>query len=212
MSPTLLVVAKAPVPGLAKTRIGNERGHDVAADLAAASLLDTLDTALTVGWPVTVAMTGDLDEAARRTELRAALARCTVVAQRGDGFAERLVNAHLDSDVGKGVVQVGMDTPHVTMDDYVAAGRALSRGANVIGPASDGGWWLLGVREAEQAAPLAHIEMSRPDTGQRTIEAIGEPLERLRELRDLDTWSDAVAVAAELPGSRLAETVAAASR
>lgn len=211
MSPTLLVVAKAPVPGLAKTRIGHERGHGVAADLAAASLLDTLDTALAVGWPVTVAMTGDLDAASRRVELRTALARCAVVPQRGDGFAERLVNAHLDSDAGQGVVQVGMDTPHMTTDDYMAAGRALSRGTNVIGPATDGGWWLLGVREGRQASPLARVEMSRPDTGQRTIEAIGEPLERLRVLRDLDTWSDAVAVAAELPGSRLAQTVAAAS-
>ena len=40
-SPTLLVVAKAPVPGLAKTRIAQTIGDDAAAELAAAALLDT---------------------------------------------------------------------------------------------------------------------------------------------------------------------------
>ena len=40
--PRLLVVAKAPVPGEAKTRLGQVVGAEVAADLAAASLLDTL--------------------------------------------------------------------------------------------------------------------------------------------------------------------------
>ena len=40
---TVLVVAKAPVPGLAKTRLARTLGAEAAADLAAAALLDTLD-------------------------------------------------------------------------------------------------------------------------------------------------------------------------
>ena len=40
---TVLVVAKAPVPGLAKTRLARTLGAETAADLAAAALLDTLD-------------------------------------------------------------------------------------------------------------------------------------------------------------------------
>ncbi|MGI9163544.1 MAG: glycosyltransferase, partial [Mycobacterium sp.] len=40
---TALVVAKAPVPGLAKTRLAAAVGDEAAADIAAAALLDTLD-------------------------------------------------------------------------------------------------------------------------------------------------------------------------
>ncbi|EUA53292.1 hypothetical protein I550_4928 [Mycobacterium intracellulare 1956] len=40
---TLLVVAKAPEPGRAKTRLAASVGDRVAAEIAAAALLDTLD-------------------------------------------------------------------------------------------------------------------------------------------------------------------------
>ena len=59
-----LVVAKAPVPGLAKTRLAASIGDRAAADIAAAALLDTLDAVAAA--PVqarVVAMTGDLDAA-----------------------------------------------------------------------------------------------------------------------------------------------------
>lgn len=207
MSPTLLVVAKAPVAGFAKTRIGMERGHDLAAEIAAASLLDTLATATAVGWPVVVAMTGDLDRAARSAEFRAALADTRVVPQRGDGLGERLAHAHLDADAGHGVVQVGMDTPQVTIDDYLQAWRLLADGVPVLGPATDGGWWLLGVQHGSDAAVLTDVAMSRADTADRTIHALGGRVETLRAITDLDSWADVVAVASVLPGSHLAATV-----
>lgn len=207
MNPTLLVVAKAPVPGLAKTRIGQVTGHARAAEIAAAALLDTLATASATGWPVVVAMTGQLDQAARRDEIAAALAHTRVVRQRGEGFGERLANAHLDADAGLGVVQVGMDSPQVTVEDYAQAAAALRRGSTVLGPASDGGWWLLGVQRGSDAAPLPRVEMSRADTAEQTIAALGGEVDLLRTLTDIDTWADVLAVAAELPGSHLARSV-----
>lgn len=207
MSPTLLVVAKAPVAGFAKTRIGVERGHAQAAEIAAASLLDTLSTATAVGWPVVVAMTGDLHRAARCDEIMAALVGFRVVPQRGDGLGERLANAHLDADAGQGVVQVGMDTPQVTIDDYLQAWRLMSEGLPVLGPATDGGWWLLGVQRGSDARALNDVVMSRADTADRTIRALGGRVETLRALTDIDTWDDVLAVASVLPGSHLAATV-----
>ena len=62
---TVLVVAKAPEPGRAKTRLAATVGDQVAADIAAAALLDTLDAVADA--PVAarvVALTGDLDGAA----------------------------------------------------------------------------------------------------------------------------------------------------
>lgn len=211
MSPTppvLLIVAKAPVAGLAKTRIGREQGHGLAAQVAAAALLDTLETATAVGWPVVVALTGTLDDAARSAEIRAALDGTRVVPQRGDSFAERLVHAHLDADAGHGVVQVGMDSPQVTVADYEQAGRSLQRGSLVVGPATDGGWWLLGLPSGQQARALEDVPMSRADTCARTVEALGGDVDLLRPLTDIDTWADVLTVAADLPGSHLHRIVA----
>ena len=206
-APTVLVVAKAPVPGLAKTRIASTVGDDVAADLAAAALLDTLATATAVGWPVVVAMTGDLDRAARADEIRAALEPLTVVPQRGDGLAERLANAHADAGAPDGVVQVGMDTPQLLVADYLDAGRMVELGSIVVGPATDGGWWLLGLPDPALAQRLVDVPMSTDQTGAKTVEALGGDVITLRTLPDMDTWDDAVAIAADVPISRLADAV-----
>ena len=113
-----LVLAKSPVPGLAKKRLAAAIGDRAAADIAAAALLDTLDAvAATPAQAHVVAMTGDLDAAQRAEEIRNRLDAFTVVPQRGDGFAERLANAHVDAADAVGnrtVLQIGMDTPQVS--------------------------------------------------------------------------------------------------
>jgi hypothetical protein len=207
--PTALVVAKAPVPGLAKTRIAADVGPDAAADLAAASLLDTLDSVVGSSLDVVVALTGDLNGAARADELRAVLAGLVVIPQVGDTFGERLARAHLDADGGRGVVQVGMDSPQLRADDLTEAADRLDDHASVLGPAEDGGWWLLGVRHGSDASALSTVEMSTASTGQHTREVVPAPTALLRTLRDVDTWADAQAVAEEIPRSRFAAAVLA---
>ncbi len=205
----MLVVAKAPVPGLAKTRLGAEVGVDAAADLAAAALLDTLDTAVASGMTIVVALTGDLGSAARADEIRAVLAGLRVVPQIHATFGERLAQAHLDADGGHGVVQVGMDSPQLHADDLTEAAGRLTDHASVLGPAEDGGWWLLGVRRGSDASALATVEMSTSTTGQRTREVLPAPTALLRTMRDVDTWADARAVAEEIPHSRFGAAVLA---
>lgn len=97
-APTLLVIAKAPVAGQAKTRLGARVGDEAAAQIAVAALLDTLEVADALGWPAVIATTGDLDNAACADGIKAAFGRHRVIAQRGDGFAARLVAAHHDTD------------------------------------------------------------------------------------------------------------------
>ena len=206
-TPTLLVVAKAPVPGLAKTRIAETIGDEAAAELAAAALLDTLLTTTAVGWPVVVAMTGDLTRAARSEEIAEALAALEVIEQRGDGLGERLAHAHADAGAGSGIVQVGMDTPQLTVADYLEAGRTVAEGVRVIGPAHDGGWWLLGLPDPTEAHGLGQVEMSADDTGDQTETVLGGDFVRLRVVRDMDTWDDAVLIAREAPLSLLARAV-----
>ena len=82
----ILVVAKAPVVGLAKTRLAPAFGADGAAELAAAALLDTLVAvrAADVG-PRIVALTGDLSEAQRSEEITGMLEDFTVISSGARG-------------------------------------------------------------------------------------------------------------------------------
>jgi hypothetical protein len=64
------------------------------------------------------------------------------------------------------------------------------------------------------AALIADVPTSRPDTGARTLAALRAGGCRVRELpvlSDVDTWRDAVAVAAEAPYGRFAAAVAGLS-
>ncbi|BBX66735.1 TIGR04282 family arsenosugar biosynthesis glycosyltransferase [Mycolicibacterium psychrotolerans] len=212
----LLVVAKAPVPGLAKTRLAATLGDAVAADIAAAALLDTLDAvAATPAEARVVAMTGDLDAAARSAEIRARLDDFVVLPQRGDGFADRLANAHLDAAAASGgaaVVQIGMDTPQVTPGLLAECVRGLAEYDAVLGMAHDGGWWVLGVRDAARAECLRDVPMSAPDTGAVTLSALqrtGMSVGLVAQLADVDTIDNVDAVRGACPaGSRFSRITA----
>jgi uncharacterized protein len=210
----LLVVAKAPVAGQAKTRLCPPATPRQAANVAAAALLDTLDAVrATPRVTPALAYTGRLREAERADEVRAALAGWSLIAQRGGGFAERLAHAHADAAarfVGRPVLQIGMDTPQVRPHLLGAAVRRLAVADAVLGPAEDGGWWVLGLREPHHAAALRDVPMSTADTYRYTRSALtarGLRVAVLPALADVDTWDDAVAVADAAPGGRFAAAV-----
>ena len=69
-------------------------------------------------------------------------------------------------------VQIGMDTPQVTARRPPRRRRGLGTGDAVLGPAADGGWWVLGSTGPAAAAGLAGVPMSRPDTCRRTRDAL----------------------------------------
>ena len=214
---TLLVVAKAPVPGRAKTRLAATVGDQVAAEIAAAALLDTLDAVAET--PVAarvVALTGKLDAAAGAAEIRRRLASLTVIGQRGRDFGDRLANAHADAAAvgGRPVLQIGMDTPQVTAELLYDGGRRLVESSAVLGLAPDGGWWALGVHSPALAECLRDVPMSQPDTGARTLKALcdnGVDVTMLDELADFDVGDDVAAVRENCqPGSRFASVSRAA--
>ncbi|GLY46627.1 hypothetical protein Lesp01_02830 [Lentzea sp. NBRC 102530] len=205
----MLVMAKSPVPGQVKTRLCPPLSPEEAADVAAASLLDTLSAALdTPGAVPVVALAGVV----RREDVRDALAECVVVPQRGDTFAARLVHAHADvARFRMPVLQIGMDTPQVSpslLESCAEFGEAA------LGFAADGGWWALGLRDPLRASVLRDVPMSRADTGVRTLEALrgseglrGNGVRMLPTLSDVDTIEDARLVAREVPDSRFAATL-----
>jgi rSAM/selenodomain-associated transferase 1 len=207
----LLVITKAPVAGRSKTRLSPPCSPEQAAEIAAAAVGDTLDAVRAVpGVGRVVALDGTPDGLD--------LAGCTVVEQANGDLGTRLAAAFAAAmAVGyRPTLLIGMDTPQVTP---VLLARCLATlvtagpGTAVMGPASDGGWWALGLHCAAPAAVLETVPMSRPDTAARTraaLEEVGLTVWDLPELADIDVFPDALAVAAECaPYSRTARVVLA---
>jgi rSAM/selenodomain-associated transferase 1 len=206
MSARLLVIAKEPVPGRVKTRLCPPCTPGEAARIAAAALADTIDV---VDATPAVSRTLVLDGAYPVPPGWA------TVAQRGSGLADRLVHAFADTGNTPGFL-IGMDTPQISPVHLASAARLLDDYDAVLGPAADGGWWGLGLREPIHAEALRPVPTSTAETGARTLTALrraGLRVALLPELRDVDTAADALAVAAMCaPGSRFAAAVSEAAR
>jgi uncharacterized protein len=227
MTSAVLIFAKAPEPGRVKTRLTPQVSACEAADIAATALLDTLDAVDASGCVALIALSGSLERSLRGDALRSQLSRAIQFPQRGDSFGDRLANAHLDArrvHPAGPILQIGGDTPQVSPDILRAATEQLGpegvatdgaerrRADSVLGLATDGGWWALGVRDAVDACVVRRVPASRADTGVRTLTALrarGLRVTMLPELRDVDTMPDARAVAAQVPRSRFARAVAA---
>lgn len=212
--PVALVVAKSPVAGKVKTRLGRELGMERAADLAAAALLDTVSTCAAAfgAERCHLALDGVLARGQLADELLEATADWAVHPQRGKGLAQRLVHAHQDAAAfsGAATVQVGMDTPQLAADSLRRASTLLAGPDDaVLGPAYDGGWWLLGVGGPHLLAHLDAVPMSTPQTAARTRDALlraGARMSEIETLRDVDEIADAASVAVAAPATRFARS------
>jgi uncharacterized protein len=200
----VVVIAKEPYPGRVKTRLTPPFTPVEAAELAAASLSDTL--AAVAGTTVArrvLALDG--------TPGRWLPAGFDVIGQRGHGLDERIAWALADARVTLPlpVVLIGMDTPQVT--PALLARPLVDKTADAtFGLAEDGGFWLLGLREVDPGLILG-VPMSQPDTGRRQLARLqqaGLRITMLPELTDIDTVREAERVAAVTPGSRFAACLA----
>jgi len=208
--PVVLVMAKVPILGQVKTRLAATEGAARAAQLATAALLDTLDVCeLTFGLGrCHLSLGGDLGRL-DDVELRSRLRTWTVRPQRGAGLGERIANAHreLHPTALAPVVQIGIDTPHVTS----AALRSVAVMAvhqPVLGLAEDGGWWVLATNDPAQVDGLEKVPMSTARTGQRTWELLragGSIVGTVPSMRDVDEAADAEYVATLAPTTRFAQ-------
>src|SRR4029079_3784918 len=123
------------------------------------------------------------------------------------GLGDRLAGAFEDSGAAPALL-IGMDTPQVTASLLEASVEALSADGvdAVLGPASDGGWWAIGLRDGDPSV-FDDVPMSADDTGERQatrLTALWWNCVELDQLRDIDTLADAEAVAAVTPWTRTA--------
>jgi glycosyltransferase A (GT-A) superfamily protein (DUF2064 family) len=194
---TLLVIAKQPVPGRVKTRLVPPCTYEQAAALAEAALADTLRTVLAA-------------PAARRVLVLDGEPGpwlppgFEIVPQCAGPLDERLAAAF--AAVPGPALLIGMDTPQVTPGLLTVDWRAADA---FFGPAADGGFWALGLRQPDPAL-LRGVPMSTAVTGavQRArLHAAGLRVAELPQLTDVDTAADALAVARQAPQGRFAARV-----
>jgi len=197
-----LVMAKEPQPGRVKTRLCPPCTPEEAAMVARAALADTLDVVAACGASRRIiALDGSPGEWLPPG--------FEVIPQRGDGLAARLAAAWADAG-GRGI-QIGMDTPQVSAVELDALLGMVAPGEAVLGPAVDGGWWVIGLAGVDPAAVFEGVPMSTPLTGalqRRRLRSLGLAVHRARALRDIDTVADLTEVAVEVPGSRTAAVAA----
>ncbi|SEL21516.1 TIGR04282 family arsenosugar biosynthesis glycosyltransferase [Nonomuraea pusilla] len=196
----IVVLAKRPRPGRVKTRLTPPYTPSEAAELAAGALADTL--AAVRAAPAAARVLAFDDDAD--------VPGFDLVRQRGAGLDERLAWAFHDAYALRPlpVVLVGMDTPQLTPALLARAAETLDGHDAVFGPATDGGFWLLGLRRPDPAR-LVGVPMSRPDTGRAQLGRLrGLSVAFLPCLTDVDDAASARLVAGLAPGTRFAATLA----
>lgn len=139
MSPRVVLFTRYPEPGRAKTRLIPALGEDGAAGLHRTLTERTVIAAQEAGLDLEVRTTGA--PIARFTDWLGPL----VIVDQGEGdLGERLDRAGPPYPT----IFIGADAPDLTSVLLCNAADALANAPATIGPATDGGYWLLGLRQA----------------------------------------------------------------
>lgn len=193
----MLVFTRTPVPGKVKTRLIPAIGAERAVNLHRAMLWRTVVTAVDAGvGPVGLWCTPDsahpyLADLEREFGLGLHL-------QSGGDLGERMHRAlQSQADDTRGALLVGTDCPFLEPGDLRSAARVLEEGSDaVIGPAEDGGYYLIGVRQSV-AEIYAGVPWGSDQVLARTRENLRDLAWAWHELvprRDVDRPEDLPAV------------------
>ncbi len=189
----VIVFLKAPRPGQVKTRLAADLDGEAAAGIYRMLVGRTLGRVEGLG-DVELRYTPDDAEAEVEVEGWRRQAGWRLRPQGAGDLGERLGRA-LAEAFGEGagrVVVVGTDCPWLEASDVGDAFAALGRSDVVMGPAEDGGYWLLGMDRARPEL-LRGIPWSTPGVYEATLQRAREAglrVAELRRLRDVDTLED----------------------
>lgn len=201
----LVLFARPPLPGRAKTRLAAEIGAARAARVAEALLHDT------------IALCEALADRVPEEDLRLVLAYTDrrdwftpalthdwrLIEQRGEDLGERIENALADLDPADDdrTVFIGMDCPQMPPERVAEAFEALEDANAVLGPCDDGGYYLIGVRGGIPEGILKRVRWSTTETLGDTVAALESASMSVAELvpgYDVDTAEDLQRLAREM--------------
>jgi len=194
----IIVFAKDPVPGHAKTRLISALGADGAARLALRMLRETLSSAVAAGTgPVELCCTPDQGGVVLREE--AARHGVELNAQGEGALGERMYRALARQlALHPRAILIGTDCPSLRPEVLQHAANLLRSKQAVFAPACDGGYVLVGLSRPIPAL-FQDIPWSTPAVMERTRERIarlGIPVAELPMMHDVDEAQDLVHVPA----------------
>jgi len=140
-------MAKAPKPGMVKTRLTESLPSSAVTALYHCLLEDTIALAksLTNVEVAVICPDSDQDELAHLLD-----SRVQVVAQKGEGLAAGLtfVFQHFTAAGRAHVIAFGSDSPHLAPSVLDSAFEILAMHDVIVGPTHDGGYYLVGAKAA----------------------------------------------------------------
>ena len=196
----LIILAKEPVPGRVKTRLAQSIGSESAAELYTrfVDIILRRCASHNRGWAAVLAVTPDDAE----SRFRACLPRmpaCVTFRPQGEGdLGKRLESLVKISRVSGAcqVILIGTDNPDLVEED-IAEGFQLLEGVDAaIGPAADGGYYLIGLNASlmDDPGPLFRgVDWSTDRVFSQTInrlESAGRDYATLKRRRDIDRYDD----------------------
>lgn len=184
--PTLIVMVKVPVAGRVKTRLGRDIGMTDAVWWYRHQTQATLRRLRDPRWTLCLAVAPDHAGMVSRVWPEA-LPRIP----QGPGDLGRRMARALAATQGPTVL-IGSDIPGVTRTEIRQAFVALGHADSVIGPATDGGFWLIGLRHPSRqtAGFLEDIRWSHEATLSDTLATLPERVATVATLADVDTAAD----------------------
>jgi rSAM/selenodomain-associated transferase 1 len=181
MPPRIVLFTRWPTPGQAKTRLIPALGAEGAAQLHRRLTERTVANVRAAGLPLEVRTTG-----AEPALFRDWLGEDAAIVDQGEGdLGARLARAAETTPV----LLLGADIPDVTPGLLKQAAMLLSSHPLVIGPAEDGGYWLLGV-SAPMPQLFAGVAWGTETVFAETLARAPVPPVLLPRLADLDRPED----------------------
>jgi uncharacterized protein len=188
-APRLIIMAKSPVAGLVKRRLARDIG-DVAAIRVYRSCLShaVLRLAADPRWRTLLAVTPDAAMAAHCWPPRSKIGR---IPQGTGDLGRRMQQIFRSLPPGPAII-VGSDIPAIRAAHIAQAFKLLGRADAVFGPAPDGGYWLVGLKNSpRRLAPFARVRWSNASTLDDTLANLGEKFAAFApRLSDVDTKQD----------------------
>ena len=193
--PALIIFAKAPVMGQAKTRLAADIGPVHAKRIYRAMTARIIRNVQDPRWDTALAVTpatalGDVPDWSDLPQF----------AQVSGSLSPRLSQVFSHS---KGrVVVIGTDCPQVRRRDIADALSALLRHDAVFGPAADGGFWLMAMNGPVPAKTFDNVRWSSADTLSDIASNVSGSIAFLRTLTDVDDLDSLIIAKSQLVASK----------
>jgi rSAM/selenodomain-associated transferase 1 len=195
----LVLFAKAPIAGQVKTRLTTHCSYEQAADIAKLLMQAAIEKAI-LAWPGKVLLSAAIDiehpffiEMISRYSI-------TMITQCEGHLGVKM--RHALASCGYPAAVMGCDAPHISPACLQSTYSKLTNGQSVIGPADDGGYYILGLAKAVDVLfeDKAWGTSSVLSSTLNAAASAGLELDSLKPLNDIDEWQDLLDAASQVSG------------